>query len=323
MATWVLMMMTMLAPGLALAASGLTITPTTWDVIGLDSNRPASGPKYFPVGVNVCKANGEPTGDVTVNFVWDSVDATYIKIRAGTLSSLVIPQMTAGTCADSRFEVEITQVAAAYGKNRPYHITATNNLNAQSVSTAVPRQLYIEYLISQNRNTVISYTIGGVAVTPGGSVNLQVGSTYDIVLNAATATQGYNQLESFLNLSNAAFELISISSIYSANNSPYVLTPNPRDYADACLWDANPASPNYLSCVGGILKLAERCGQLIGSRWWAVAVRYSLYLHWYMISPAVVSTITLTFPERGLISMWYLLPFQSHLRRHRQGGQRR
>ena len=71
---------------------------------------------------------------------------------------------------------------------------APNNLNSESISTPVPRQLYIEYLISQNRNTVISYSIGGVAVTPGGSVNLQVGSTYDIVLNAATATQGYNQL---------------------------------------------------------------------------------------------------------------------------------
>src|SRR5687767_14370757 len=37
----------------AQAAPVLTITPLTWNVIGLDSNRPATGPDTFPVGARV------------------------------------------------------------------------------------------------------------------------------------------------------------------------------------------------------------------------------------------------------------------------------
>ncbi|MDH4335312.1 MAG: hypothetical protein OEW24_08685, partial [Chloroflexota bacterium] len=37
-------------PGQADAAVALTITPLTWNVIGLDSNGPATGPNRFPVG---------------------------------------------------------------------------------------------------------------------------------------------------------------------------------------------------------------------------------------------------------------------------------
>ena len=31
-------------------SSVLTVTPLTWNIIGLDSNSPATGPKDFPVG---------------------------------------------------------------------------------------------------------------------------------------------------------------------------------------------------------------------------------------------------------------------------------
>lgn len=32
------------------AAAALTVTPITWDVIGLDSNKVSTGPNVFPVG---------------------------------------------------------------------------------------------------------------------------------------------------------------------------------------------------------------------------------------------------------------------------------
>ena len=35
-------------------AQSLTVTPITWNVIGLDSNGPQSGPQHFPVGARVC-----------------------------------------------------------------------------------------------------------------------------------------------------------------------------------------------------------------------------------------------------------------------------
>ena len=42
----------------ATAAPVLEIRPISWNIIGLDSNSPASGPYRFPIGARVCN-----TGD--------------------------------------------------------------------------------------------------------------------------------------------------------------------------------------------------------------------------------------------------------------------
>ena len=56
----------------AQAATSLTITPITWNVIGLDSNNVNVGPNDFPVGARVCNPIDNPTSTVTsINFVWD------------------------------------------------------------------------------------------------------------------------------------------------------------------------------------------------------------------------------------------------------------
>ncbi len=89
-------------------------------------------------------------------------------------------------------------------------------------------------------------------------MNLVVGNTYTIELDGGTATQGYNQFESFINFPNTIFRIMSVSTTYSADNSPYVPGPAPiasdKIYADACLWQNDLASPNYLTCVGGDYK---------------------------------------------------------------------
>ena len=57
------------------AAANLTVTPLTWNVIGLDSNSPASGPYRFPVGVRVCNTGTTIATTVAVKFNWDSNNA--------------------------------------------------------------------------------------------------------------------------------------------------------------------------------------------------------------------------------------------------------
>ena len=47
----------LLVTGAAPAEAALTITKTTWNVIGLDSNNVNSGPNQFPVGVEVCNTD--------------------------------------------------------------------------------------------------------------------------------------------------------------------------------------------------------------------------------------------------------------------------
>lgn len=198
--------------------AALTITPNTWDIIGLDSNSPATGPKDFPVGVKVC--SDVATTNVAVAFTWDSTNAN-INLLTGSPTSLTLPAIAANSCADAYFSVQVNPIAAAYNTTRAYHITATDG--SGTVSTPTPRQLYVEYLISQNRNGVHELFLDDVLIPAGGAFNLLVGQEYKLAINGYTATQGYNQLESFINLPGTIFQILSVSTTYAADNSPVTI----------------------------------------------------------------------------------------------------
>lgn len=244
------------------AAATMTVEPITWNVIGLDSNRPADGPKNFPVGVQACNpgTNSVDFSDVEADFVWLSGgttnDDTYIKLRSGSLDPIQPnPQinLTPGSCYDFYFEVEITQNSGAFDQTRRYQVDISYDDpdlgSRQMVSTPTPRELYIEYLISQNRNSVIDVELDGVSVPVGGDMDLMVGETYNISLDASTATQGYEQIESFIHFPNTIFQVLAVNTTYSADSSAYVSNPNDRLYADSCLWENDPDNPNYRSCL--------------------------------------------------------------------------
>jgi uncharacterized repeat protein (TIGR01451 family) len=228
----------------------LTVTPVTWNVIGLDSNKPTTGPKFFPLGARVCSSVA--TTNVTVTLVFDSANAN-IDLRPGSLNPITIAAIGAGGCADAFFEVEVNQVPAAYDTTRRYHITATDG--SGTASTPTPRELYVEHLVSQNRNGITDMRLNGVSIPAGGQMSLLVGNTYTIALDGFTATQGYNQLESFIHFPNTIFQILGVSTTYSADdNTTNVPNPNDRLYANACRWEDDPTSPNYRSCVGGDFK---------------------------------------------------------------------
>jgi LPXTG-site transpeptidase (sortase) family protein len=232
----------------ASAAAILTITPLTWNIVGLDSNNVSVGPNNFPVGARVCNTGDATATNVTSSFVWDSVDP-YINLRPGSLSTLSLTSLAAGACTDFYFEVTVTRNASAYNHTRRYHITATAD-TLGTVSTPTPRELYVEHLISQNRNTVsdVQYgtTLAGLtSVANGGTMSLLVGNTYYIKLVGATATQGYEQIESFINFPNTVFQILSVATTYTAGPSSTNTL-----YEDACGWENNPNSPNYRSCNG-------------------------------------------------------------------------
>ena len=188
--------------------------------------------------------------NVTATFVWDSANAN-IYLRPGSLSTIDLASIAAGACTDAYFEVEVNPVAGAYDTTRRYHITATAD-GSISANSPTPRELYVEHLVSQNRNGITDIKLDGVSIPAGGSMTLMVGNTYQIELDGYTATQGYNQLESFINFSNTIFQILSVSTTCTADsNIANVPNPNDKLYADACIWDNNPGSPTYLSCLGG------------------------------------------------------------------------
>src|SRR5258706_11648859 len=106
------------------AATTLTVTPAvTWNVVGIDSNNPPTGPRFFPVGARVCSSVA--TTNVAVNYLWDSANAN-VNLRAGSPSSILLPSIGAGNCADAYFEIDVTQVPAAYDTTRRFPTTAAD-----------------------------------------------------------------------------------------------------------------------------------------------------------------------------------------------------
>lgn len=215
----------------------LCIDPISWNVIGLDSNKalPPSndGPDTFMVGARAC--NNGATTLTNVVATYNTVGAVNPYINLADNSTISVAEVRLGRCEDFYFNGQISRVNAAYFTSQGYTVTATSG--ALSAVTPANRQLYIEKLNSQNRNTVSGLT---------GPTSLQVGGIYTFNVLWSTAPGGYEQLEHFVNLTNTSFRLLSSYSIYEEPVNGI----NTTIYADGCGWENNFLSPNYRSCVG-------------------------------------------------------------------------
>lgn len=223
----------LLVCGASKAYAGITVTPVTWNVVGLDSNNTSTGPDTFQIGARVRNTGAAAITNVTGNFIWDSTNA-YVNLSGP--ATINVGTLAAGASIDIYFSVVITRTSAAYDTTRRYHITVSAD-NTAAVSTPSPREIYVEHIISQNRNSVNSIT---------GPTTVYVGQTYNYTVTASTAPGGYEQLEAFLNLSNIIFQVTNINTTYTAPPSGT----NDKFYADACGWDNNPLSATYRSCIG-------------------------------------------------------------------------
>lgn len=251
-------------PQVAHAAAVLSITPITWNVIGLDSNNVNVGPENFPIGARVCNTSLTDTASNVKSafFFADSNDPytgdSYINLRLGTNSAYTSNgiNLAPGGCKDFYYEVKVTRNSNAYNKTRGYYITASADSPVASVSTPTPRELFVEHLISQSRNSIYDIQISttGVlgsftSVGPGGTMTLLLNQTYWINLVGKTATNGYEQIETFINLPNTIFQVESVNTTYTADTSPLVANPSDKLYGNGCDWENNPLSPNYRSCL--------------------------------------------------------------------------
>ena len=234
--------------GVQSAYAGLTVTPVSWNVVGLDSNNPTIGPDTFQIGARVCNTGGSALNSIVGDFIWDSTNA-FINLSGA--STLNLSSLNAGACTDFYYPVTITRSSLAYNATRSYHI-AVSATGISTITTPTPREIYVEKIISQNRNSVQSIV---------GPTTVYVGQTYTYTVNATTATQGYEQLEAFLNLSNVIFQVQAIATTYT---SPPAAT-NDKFYADACGWDNNPLSATYRSCIGPANYSGGKAGGTISS----------------------------------------------------------
>ncbi|HEU4887261.1 MAG TPA: hypothetical protein VFV49_05195, partial [Thermoanaerobaculia bacterium] len=215
----------------------LCIDPISWNVIGLDSNKAVppnnDGPDTFMVGARACNKGATTLTNVVATY--NTVGAVNPYINLADNSTITRAEIRPDRCEDFYFNGQITRVNAAYFTTQGYTVTATSG--ALSAVTPANRQLYIEKLNSQNRNTV-----GGLS----GPTSLQVGGIYTFNVLWSTAPGGYEQLEHFVNLANTSFRLLSSYSVYEEPVGGI----NTTIYADGCGWDNNFLSPTYRSCIG-------------------------------------------------------------------------
>jgi hypothetical protein len=217
----------------AQAAPVLTVTTITWNVVGLDSNNVNIGPNQFPVGARICNTGSSSATNVAATFVWDTANAN---ITESEPAARAVGTLAAAACKDVYYTAVVTRTAAAYDTARRYHIAVTADTLA-AVSTPVPRELYVEHLVSQARNAFISIA---------GPASVRVGDTVSYTVTTKTATNGYEQLVAATMFPPTMFDMISTASTYSA---PAGAT-NDKLYADACGWDPVPTSGTYKSCIG-------------------------------------------------------------------------
>ncbi|MGE3298640.1 MAG: hypothetical protein AB7I68_14995, partial [Porticoccaceae bacterium] len=234
------------------ASAALSIQPIAWNIIGLDSNNVTVGPNRFPGAARVCTDATPSNGNITVTWNWTSADP-FIDLRPGSLNPVVLPALAANSCADAFFEIEIVRNASAYDHTRRYRIDA-DDADPGVTATAEPREVYVEHLISQSRNAVTDIQFGTsipglVSVAAGGSMNLVVGNTYFIRLIGGTATQGYEQLETFIGFKNTIFQIQGVTSTFPADTSATVSSPTDVLYLDGCVWENDVNSPNYRACL--------------------------------------------------------------------------
>ena len=230
----------LLAPGIEAQSCGgatppaLCIDPLSWNVIGLDSNKPATeGPDTFMVGARAC--NRGTTTLTNVVATYNTVGAVNPLINLADNSTISVPEIKPGRCEDFYFNGQVSRVNAAYNTSQGYRISVTSG--ALTAATPANRALYVERLNSQNRNIV-----GGIT----GPTSIQVGGIYTFNVIWSTAPGGYEQLEHFVNLANTNFRLLSSYSTYETPAG----TNNTSIYADGCGWDNNVLSPTYRSCIG-------------------------------------------------------------------------
>ncbi|HEX4905022.1 MAG TPA: DUF11 domain-containing protein, partial [Acidimicrobiales bacterium] len=185
-----------LPPAPASAAVSVTITPTTWDVLGLDSNRPGkSTPSVFPVGAKLCAASGSDALTNVTSTITLSGAGSSIALQSGSPTTNSHGNVSASGCVETYFHVEVNRNASSFGTTKSYTIQFFNNGTSLGTSGARSGTLYVEKLVSQNRNAITSITSSACS---GTTCTFGAGQTYTITLWAKSAPGGYNVTSAFL-----------------------------------------------------------------------------------------------------------------------------
>lgn len=211
-------------------AVGLTVARVGWNVVGLDSNDVTSGPNQYPQEIEVCNTSTDTAATgVTATWNWTSANALIALDGSATKT---IGDIAANSCVSTWWTVTVARDVLAYDTSRNYSVDVVDS--GAATATTGTQLVYVEHLISQNRNVVNGVT---------GPSAVKIGQTVQFVLSGATATQGYEQIVTAPILDSSIFEITSVVGTYAVGGSIH------QFYFDACTWDPAGTSRLDWSCL--------------------------------------------------------------------------
>ena len=187
----------------ASAAAALSAEIVSWQVIGLDSNAPAtSPPELFLVQAQITNTGDAPATNVTTTLAMNPPDCGGVAcITLVSSPTYAIGTLAPGETGDAFWTVRIAKTAAALDTTTPITVTAQADDLAPVTATQVPRdppcgsnstgasELFVESLISQSRNNVLSYSVSPGVQLPDGTWEVVQGSDFTVMVVANTATE--------------------------------------------------------------------------------------------------------------------------------------
>lgn len=214
------------------AAAILTVEPLTWNIIGLDEENVNNGSNQSTVGVRVCNTGDSPANNVRSIFTWDSVNPL---ITLSSNSSQTTASIPSQSCQDFYYNIFVSRDVQSINTSRRYHVTVEAD-NISPISTPTPREIFV--VAYNNSQDIILGKISG-------PTNVTVGETVQYKLQYSTIPV-FQQLMHFINFPSDRFRIrsIAVSYLIPTNGT------NNTVYADACGWDDNPDSLNYMTCAG-------------------------------------------------------------------------
>lgn len=208
----------------------LTVNRAGWNVVGLDSNTVTAGPNQFPQSVKICNTSTDTAAaGVSATWGWTSTNAL---ISLDGSATKTIGDIAANSCVTTWWTVTVTRDSNAYDTSRNYEVTVSDSGSA--TATTGTQLVYVEHLISQNRNVVNGVT---------GPASVAVGETVQFVLSGSTATQGYEQIVTAPILDSSIFEVQSVVGSYAVGGSIADF------YFDACSWDPAGTGVSSWACL--------------------------------------------------------------------------
>jgi uncharacterized repeat protein (TIGR01451 family) len=162
------------------ALTTLSLTKGYWDIIGLDSNKPeVEGPYQFLIQIHIKNTGSEDATNVQAVFSWTSSNS-YINLHPHESTTKIIDSIPAGQTKDVFYLVVVTRTSSAFFNSRSYSVTVSGTNISSITPNPITGNLYVEKLVSQARNYIIS-------ITPSSS-NPAVGEIFTLQVQAYTAT---------------------------------------------------------------------------------------------------------------------------------------